>query len=303
VAVADVLEPCIVPLVPLRWHRPAGGWAFAEYRPTPGVQLFLGPKAAIPAVSRDKQSHLLLRHALSVRYRSTPPHAWRFARSGLGQLLIEDAGGAPVPRFSLGATDGMIAVALSDAQAVGVDLETMPRVALNASHCDNWLSPAERAAMNGITGSQLVAELACRWTLKEAIGKAAGVGLALPLGSLTIARSHSGPVAIAMGRSASLVAHRSLKLFGTGDLIVGLAHGPANGNMPTIDHASERQQPDRRDDPPAADAAAGHHDCPDPRRRPLHGRLVHAEARHVLGRHHEPTRNPARGGFRVVAYP
>jgi phosphopantetheine--protein transferase-like protein len=298
-----MLEPCIVPLVPLRWHRPAGGWAFAEYRPALGIQLFLGPKAAIPLVAGGKQSHLLLRHALSVRYRGTPPHAWRFARSGLGQLLIEDAGDAPVPRFSLGATDAMIAVALADAHAIGVDVETRPRVALNASHRDNWLSPGERAAVNGLTGPQLVAELACRWTLKEAIGKAAGVGLALPLASLTIARSHSGPVAIAMGQSASLVAQRSLKLFGTGDLIVGLAHGPATGNSPAIGHASERQQPDRRDDPPADQAAADHHHCPDPLRHLLHGRLVHAEARHVLGGHHQPPRNSARGRFRVLAHP
>lgn len=66
---------------------------------------------------------------------------------------------------------------------VGVDIETLDRIALNAHVDDDWLSADERRLVAAATEPLL--ELACHWVLKEAYGKALGIGLALPLGELS----------------------------------------------------------------------------------------------------------------------
>lgn len=65
---------------------------------------------------------------------------------------------------------------------IGLDIESVARVALNASPDDPWLADGERRMV--IASSDPMAELACHWVLREAYGKALGVGLALPLDRL-----------------------------------------------------------------------------------------------------------------------
>lgn len=77
---------------------------------------------------------------------------------------------------------GFHAAATGTAGRVGVDLETLERVAVNATEEDRWLAPVERALVRAAPCAVL--ELACHWVLKEAYGKALGVGLAMPLAAL-----------------------------------------------------------------------------------------------------------------------
>ena len=80
---------------------------------------------------------------------------------------------------SRSSTSACYAVAWARGGRIGLDVETVSRVALNANVDDPWLADSERHSV--IAAADPVIELACRWVLREAYGKALGVGLALPL--------------------------------------------------------------------------------------------------------------------------
>ena len=95
-------------------------------------------------------------------------------RSGHGQPVLPwpDA-----PAASVSYTDRLAAVALADAAAVGLDIERrVPRPGLEALASYVW-SDAERATV----GADPVAALYRDWARKEAVLKAHGVGLSVPM--------------------------------------------------------------------------------------------------------------------------
>jgi hypothetical protein len=80
---------------------------------------------------------------------------------------------------SRSSASGCHAAAWARCGRIGLDVETVSRVTLNARVGDPWLADSERRLV--IAAADPVIELACRWVLREAYGKALGVGLALPL--------------------------------------------------------------------------------------------------------------------------
>ena len=100
----------------------------------------------------------------------------------------------PVPvhlpvHLSLTRSGGYVAVAVSLAGPVGIDIERVEAVA-RAPLEDVALSPLERARASGAAGRSLVgaADLAGIWCAKEAILKATGDGLRVDPRDLTLAR-------------------------------------------------------------------------------------------------------------------
>ncbi|WP_314375593.1 4'-phosphopantetheinyl transferase superfamily protein [Sphingomonas paucimobilis] len=93
---------------------------------------------------------------------------------------VRMAGRATV--VSRSSTSACHAAAWARGGRIGLDVETVSRVALNANVDDPWLADSERHSV--IAAADPVIELACRWVLREAYGKALGVGLALPLDRL-----------------------------------------------------------------------------------------------------------------------
>lgn len=77
---------------------------------------------------------------------------------------------------------GRFAVLLARAGQAGLDMETLDRIVRNATPQDPWLAPAERVLVE--RSAEPTVELACHWVLKEAYGKALGVGLDLRLVAL-----------------------------------------------------------------------------------------------------------------------
>lgn len=82
-------------------------------------------------------------------------------------------------------SSGWHMVATARTGRMGMDVETIRGVGLNATPGDAWLGEGERRIV--IAAADPVVELACRWVLREAYGKALGVGLALPLDRLAFA--------------------------------------------------------------------------------------------------------------------
>ncbi|QTE31156.1 4'-phosphopantetheinyl transferase family protein [Pengzhenrongella sicca] len=94
---------------------------------------------------------------------------------GQVEVVVRDAG-APAPHVSLTRAGPLIAVAVSDAGRVGVDVESPAAVAA-ARLADVALSPGEAAAHAGRPSADQATALARTWVRTEATLKALGTGL------------------------------------------------------------------------------------------------------------------------------
>ncbi|QLQ31751.1 MAG: hypothetical protein HZT40_09270 [Candidatus Thiothrix singaporensis] len=92
-------------------------------------------------------AHVFLRHTLS-RHAPIAPAEWRFSANAYGKPFITNPGHTSL-QFNLSHTDGLIACAISQGQAVGVDVEQckpMPdldnlcRYALSAREAEDVLA-------------------------------------------------------------------------------------------------------------------------------------------------------------------
>ncbi|QFU86029.1 4'-phosphopantetheinyl transferase superfamily protein [Amycolatopsis sp. YIM 10] len=87
-------------------------------------------------------------------------------------------------RFSISHSGDWIGLAIADAP-LGLDVETATRRA-DDSLIEYALNDDERAALNGLTPDQRAEAFFTYWTRKEALMKATGRGLKIPLQALTL---------------------------------------------------------------------------------------------------------------------
>lgn len=114
-----------------------------------------------------------------------------------------DAHGAPhlgvagLPAISLSHTDGLVAVAITDAARVGVDVESLRGVDVAALAGQVWGRGERRASRMGRSASlQGRDEFFAAWVAKEAVLKARGDGLAVPMTGIDVSRDRvDDPVA------------------------------------------------------------------------------------------------------------
>lgn len=121
------------------------------------------------------------------------PSHWCFVHDHAGAPSIRSALDTP-PAVSVAAAGGS-RVLLLGGGPLGVDVETLDRVALNVTAKDDWLAPVERVLLVTLSPAEQILELGCRWVLREAYGKASGRGLDLPLPLLAFT-ARSGSVAL-----------------------------------------------------------------------------------------------------------
>ncbi|HKY02948.1 MAG TPA: 4'-phosphopantetheinyl transferase superfamily protein [Burkholderiales bacterium] len=128
----------------------------------------------------------LLRHALQSRY----PNAfrgWRVEAPETGRPFLETEDSSPPPTFSISHCKGHVACALAPMGPIGVDVECIgTRKRDVASLSAAVLHPIEQerlAASNAVDRERLFLRF---WTLKEALAKALGLGLAIPMRELAI---------------------------------------------------------------------------------------------------------------------
>lgn len=135
-------------------------------------------RAARFIFDRDRRTyaaaHALLRHALD---QAAGPRPWRFAIGAYGKPRLDPA--CDDIRFSLSHTDGLVAVALAHGQEVGVDVETASRDPDEAALASLALAPREVADLDAFPDRR--DRLLQLWVAKEALAKAIGEGLSLPL--------------------------------------------------------------------------------------------------------------------------
>lgn len=102
--------------------------------------------------------------------------------------LQRDAQGCPrlagdAAWTSLSHSDGLIALAVSLRGPIGVDIEPLARAAEMVEIACSVAHPREMAALSMLSESQRAAGLLALWVRKEALLKAAGIGLAQPMAS------------------------------------------------------------------------------------------------------------------------
>ncbi|MGI5375541.1 4'-phosphopantetheinyl transferase family protein [Streptomyces sp. CA-251387] len=117
---------------------------------------------------------LLCRHALSART-GHPPDGWRFPTTPHGRP--EPRPGRYGVRFSVSHTDGLVACAVTDGRACGVDVEHQPLSLESAAHVAAFFAPAERAELAALPRAERLDRTRELWVLKEAYLKGLGTGM------------------------------------------------------------------------------------------------------------------------------
>jgi 4'-phosphopantetheinyl transferase len=128
-----------------------------------------------------RASHALVRSCLS-RYAARPPQTWTFTVNEHGRPDLPADPTLPPLRFNLSHTRGLAAVAVVLGQAVGVDVEFVPRRSATTEIADRFFAPAEVDALHALPAERQRDRFFDYWTLKESYIKGRGRGLSLPLG-------------------------------------------------------------------------------------------------------------------------
>jgi 4'-phosphopantetheinyl transferase len=129
--------------------------------------------------TRDRRdfaaAHALLRTTLSC-YVNVAPSAWRFDVNAFGKPALAAAHGTDLT-FNLSHTHGLVACAVTRAAAIGIDAESVDRLATGREIAAGYFSPTEVRALDAEPPDHYHRRFIEVWTLKEAYIKAVGLGL------------------------------------------------------------------------------------------------------------------------------
>jgi 4'-phosphopantetheinyl transferase len=124
-------------------------------------------------------AHTLLRVVLA-HYLDCEPGDVALGAGAHGRPLLL---AAPELHISLTHSGGVVACAVTGLGAVGVDVEAVDRRASPMEIADRFFGPGETAMLQGLPAARRPRRFFLLWTLKEAVLKAAGTGLTVPLAS------------------------------------------------------------------------------------------------------------------------
>jgi 4'-phosphopantetheinyl transferase len=139
--------------------------------------------------SRDRRdfaaAHALLRRSLS-RYDLRPAAAWTFQTLTGGKPDLAGPGSPPLS-FNLSHTHGLVACAITHGLDVGIDVETLDRVAATDAVAGRFFAASEIAALHACAEPARTTRFFDLWTLKEAYLKACGTGIVEGLNAVVFA--------------------------------------------------------------------------------------------------------------------
>ncbi len=115
-----------------------------------------------------------------------PPSNWRFATNVHGKPEVLRDPGTPPLRFNLSHTRGLVAVALTLEHDVGIDVELVDGKRFSFDLAARTFAPEEVDLLRATPDADQPAALFAIWTLKEAIIKAMGRGLSMPLADFAL---------------------------------------------------------------------------------------------------------------------
>ncbi len=124
----------------------------------------------------------LVRASLS-RFEQVNPQDWRFKQNSYGKPEIDQPISGRRLQFNLSHTDGLVACAVSTSRSVGVDVESLDRIAADLKVAESFFAPQEVDQLKSVDISERQDTFFNFWTLKESYIKALGFGLSLSLDS------------------------------------------------------------------------------------------------------------------------
>lgn len=159
--------------------------------------------------ARERRRYVAARIALRgvlARYTDQPPAALRFVRGEWGKPRLEPRG----PSFSITQSSELALIAVGTMD-VGADIERLREVPDCAELANALFARQEHAALIALPPERrLDAFLRC-WTRKQALVKATGLGIALPLESFAVPLDGDALVRLPVGeREPSLWSLRAL---------------------------------------------------------------------------------------------
>lgn len=162
--------------------------------------------------AKDQHRYLvtraLVRTVLS-RYAPVAPADWIFSKTAHGRPEIaNDDDIARTLSFNLSHTQGLIVLAVSSGQELGVDTENLRRREISIDVADRFFSPAEVRELHRVPVAAQHERFFHYWTLKESYIKARGLGLSLPLDQFGFFFPRDAEVGIRMDAQLDDVASR-----------------------------------------------------------------------------------------------
>ncbi len=134
-------------------------------------------------------AHLLRRLALTHRVPEVAPGAWRFVADARGRPALAGDGPGGGVDVNLTHTRGLVAVTVAEGVVAGVDAEALDRRGLEPALADRVCTPEEGARLAARAGDGTVwrRTFVRFWVRKEAVAKAAGLGLAADPATIHVA--------------------------------------------------------------------------------------------------------------------
>lgn len=136
-----------------------------------------------------------LRHLLAAEL-GEAPEALRFATGTYGKPRLPLA---PDLAFSLSHSAGQALAAIARTGPVGCDIEARDPAKADPTVAERFFAPRERAELARLTGAAWIDGFFNAWTRKEAVVKAVGTGLSLPLQAFAVSLTPGEPAHITAG--------------------------------------------------------------------------------------------------------
>jgi 4'-phosphopantetheinyl transferase len=138
----------------------------------------------------------MVRCVLSLYDNVIKPDEWRFEKTMYGKPFIRNTKMKIPLQFNLSHSEGIILLAITNGQEVGVDVECLLRHSPAQAIAKNLFSPVEIAQLTALPKKYQRNRFFELWTLKEAYIKACGMGLSIPLNQFTFSFSEFGTATI-----------------------------------------------------------------------------------------------------------
>jgi len=135
----------------------------------------------------------LLRTALSALIPHVEPGDWRFRFNSHGRPEVAPIPGVPTPVFSLAHSRGLAVTAVTWNCELGIDVERLDRFPPIHTVGPQVFSPGEMDAIKALSEPEQPRRFWDCWTLKEALSKALGLGLAFPVEKCQFRPTPDGP--------------------------------------------------------------------------------------------------------------
>lgn len=129
-------------------------------------------------------SHALLRGMLSTLV-PRHPRTWRFVSNAHGKPELIAEAHRPEFQFNISHTRGLVAVAMTIGNDVGLDVERLDADRMSMDLASRFFAAAEVDYLRRLRAGRQQEAMFALWTLKEAYIKAVGLGLSVPLNSFS----------------------------------------------------------------------------------------------------------------------